>query len=279
MGSGQDHASIMEHNLPGLARIWIAAAYAHGHNFMVPDHLWCYTKEKGTHWYDGPAEEYAWLYQFVRNNARLLDEYEAVAPVAVIYDNAARRKGRGDVEPICVALAERNIPFTVVVAGDEWLDTYRLSTDGLRPYRAVIASAETNMDDAQRGALDHVADEGRLVTWPDDMALERLIARPVSVDGSEKVQVVVRHKPVSDASPVVVHLLNQAYDAETDEMIMQEDVTIRLSQELLGNRRFTKALLHSPRNDSQELTLASDQHALEVVVPRLDLWGIVELQR
>ena len=53
--SGQDWAYVAEHKLPGLVRMWIALSYAHGQNFMAPHHQWCYTEEKGTHWYSGPA--------------------------------------------------------------------------------------------------------------------------------------------------------------------------------------------------------------------------------
>ncbi|MHC4177254.1 MAG: hypothetical protein ACYSWU_07095, partial [Planctomycetota bacterium] len=104
--SGQDWAYVMEHNLPGLVRTWVALSYAFGQNLMAPHRQWCYDKRKGTFWYTGPAEEYAWPYRFVGRHARLLDRYEAVAPVAVVYDNAARRKGRGNIEPICTVLAE-----------------------------------------------------------------------------------------------------------------------------------------------------------------------------
>ena len=90
--AGQDWAYVMEHNLPGLVRTWIALSYAFGHALMAPQRQWCYTQEKGTHWYDGPTDKYAPLYRFIRRQARLLDGYQAVAPVAVVYDNAARRR-------------------------------------------------------------------------------------------------------------------------------------------------------------------------------------------
>ena len=54
--SGQDWAFVKEHDLPGLVRGWIAGSYAAGHNLMAPHRQWCYTEEKGTHWYDGPTE-------------------------------------------------------------------------------------------------------------------------------------------------------------------------------------------------------------------------------
>jgi hypothetical protein len=73
---GQDWAYVIEHKAINLARYWIAESYALGHNFMAPGHSqWAYTKEKGTHWYKAQAANYADLYQFVRQNAALFDDY------------------------------------------------------------------------------------------------------------------------------------------------------------------------------------------------------------
>lgn len=56
--SGHDWAFINEESRPALVRTWIALSYAFGHTLMAPHRQWCYTQEKGTHWYDGPTEEY-----------------------------------------------------------------------------------------------------------------------------------------------------------------------------------------------------------------------------
>ena len=186
--SGQDWAYVADRKLPGLVRLWIALSYAHGQNFMAPHRQWCYTQEKGTHWYTGPTEEYAWLYQFIRGKSRLLDGYESVAPIAVVYDNAARRQGRGDIQPICTALTEQNIPYTVVVAGDDWLD-YRLDAGRLDSFKAVIVTKDLGMDGGQRELIEKIRTQGRLVTWPDEARLEKLVPRPVRVEGMDQVTV------------------------------------------------------------------------------------------
>ena len=277
--SGWDWAYVYEHKLPGLVRTWIALSYACGHNFMAPHRQWCYTKEKGTHWYPGPTEEYAYLYQFVRQSARLLDGYEAAAPVAVVYDNAARRKGLGNIEPICTALAARNVPFTVVVAGDDWLD-YRLDAGQLARFRAVIVPKDHDrsaIDAAQKQLLEKVRAEGRLVVWPDDERLAKLVPAPVVVDGSDQVAVFPRVRTAAGAAPAVVHLLNRRYDGASDAMVPQESFTVRLHRELFAGRTFTKTVLHAPKEPAQTLEVTTDGPYLAVKVPRLVLWGILEL--
>ena len=274
--SGWDWAYVAEHNLPGLVRIWIALSYAHGQNFMAPHRQWCYTTEKGTHWYSGPAEQYAWLYQFVRRSAPLLDGYEAVAPVAVVYDNAARRQGRGDIQPICAALAERNTPFKVVVAGDDWLD-YRLDAHRLGGFKAVIVTKDLAMDGSQRKLIEKVRADNRLVIWPGQPQLDALVPPCVQVEGTDKVLVVVRARPSDARAPLAIHLLNRGYDKEKDAVVPLTGFRLRLQQDFLGKRKFTEARLHRPRSQPVPLKVQPDGDYTVVTIPGIDLWAIVEL--
>ncbi len=275
--SGWDWALVAEHKLPGLVRTWVALSYAFGHNFMAPHRQWCYTKEKGTHWYDGPTEEYAWLYQFVRQNARLLDDYEAVAPVAVLYSNAAARKGKGKIEPICVELAQSNVPFTVVVAGDDWLPGYRLDARRLAEFRAVIAPEKPDLDPAQQAIIERVEAAGRLVVWPDRKHLAELVAPPIAIEGAKDVWAVPRAIPGRAGAPAVVHLLNRAYDAAKDAMIPQKDFVLRLRRDLFKAGPFASATLRAAKAQPRPLQVASDGDHLAIRVPEIGLWAILEL--
>lgn len=273
--SGQDWAYVNEHHKPCLVRTWAALSYAFGHNLMAPHRQWCYTKEKGTHWYTGPQEEYAWLYQFVRQQHRLLDGYEAVAPVAVVYDNVANKHHQGKIEPICVALAQRNIPFTVAIAGDNWLD-YRISSRSLAPYTAVITACDPDWIDAeQRQVLAQIKQQGRLIRWPDDSQLAELIGTPIAIEGGNHVMAVPRAR--GRQAPAVIHLLSRQYDGAADTVISQQDFTVRFSDSLFGGRQFHKAVLHTPETKPLTLSLTRNDDSTLVRVPRLGLWGILEL--
>lgn len=276
--SGQDWAYVAQHQLTGLIRHWAALSYAHGHMLMAPHRQWCYTQEKGTHWAEFPAEELAWVYQFVRSQQRLLDRYEAVAPVAVVYDAAAQRRNRGDVRAIAIALAARNVPFTIVVAGDDdWLPDYRLTAERLSAFHAVVVPQDLALDAAQQALLDAVQADGRLVVWPDEDLLEKRLPAPITVAGSEHVAVVPRAIPDDPAAPVVVHLVNRQYDGQADAMVPQHDLTIRLRADLFPGRTFDQAVLHSPNQDPQPTAVQLQDGYLQLTVPRLDLWTLVEL--
>jgi hypothetical protein len=276
---GWDWAYVNEHKVPDLVRTWIALSYAFGHHFMAPHYQWCYTKEKGTHWYRGPTEEYAYLYQFVRKNARLFDDFRAVAQVAVVYDNAARRRGMGNIEPICAALAERNIPFTVAIAGDDWLPQ-RLEAERLLHLQAAVVAADFSkspIDESQKRLIEKVKAAGRLVVWPDEKSLTRLVPPAVLVEGATDVMAVPRASAHDLPGPAVVHLLNRRYDGQKDAIVPAEDFSLRLRRDLFRGRNFTKAVLHAPKSGPTSLTLATAGESVTVRVPRLDLWGIVEL--
>ncbi len=277
--SGQDWAYVAQHQLTGLIRHWAALSYAHGHMLMAPHRQWCYTAEKGTHWAEFPADELAWVYQFVRSQQRLLDRYEAVAPVAVVFGAAAQRRNQGDVRAIAIALAERNIPFTIVVAGDDdWLPDYRLTAERLSAFRAVVVPQDLAMDAEQQTLLDAVQADGRLVVWPDDAELEKRLPAPITVTGSQHVAVVPRAVPHDPAAPVVVHLVNRQYDGQADAMVPQRDLTIRLRADLFPGRTFDQAVLHSPNQDPQPTALQLKDGYLQLTVSQLDLWTLVELE-
>ncbi len=275
--SGHDWAYVSEHNLTGLIRHWAALSYAHGHMLMAPHRQWCYTEEKGTHWANFPPEELAWVYRFVREHAHLLDRYEAVAPIGLVYDAAAHRHDDAGVRSIGTALAERNVPFTIVVAGDDWLPDYRLTAEKLAGFLAVVVPKDLAMDLQQKALIDAVDAEGRLVSWPDDAKLQTLAPVPVAVEGAEHVAVVPRAIPGDPASPVAIHLLNRRYDGQTDSMVPQQHFTVRLRADLFPGRKFSHATLHAPREESEPCALRVEGESIELTVPRLDLWAIVEL--
>ncbi len=276
--SGQDWAFIMAHNLFGLVRTWTALSYAFGHTLMAPHRQWCYTKEKGTHWYAGPTEEYAWLHRFVRSQARLLDGYEAVAPVAVVYSNAADRRRRGQIEPICVDLADANVPFRVVLAGDDWLPDYRLAAADLAKAKAVVVPKQLDLDDAQEKIIDRAKADGRLVTWPDREGLARLLPDPVAIDGATNVWALPRAAPGGPGKPAVVHLLNRNYDAKADTLIPQKQFRLRIRRDLFPGREFTTAIAHAPKARPAKLAISSNADHVIVTVGELGLWAILELK-
>src|SRR5208283_1752596 len=143
---------------------------------------------------------------------------------------AARRMGRGDIEPIATALAQRSLPFSIVIAGDDWLP-YRLDARGLSKFQAVIVAKDPAMDETQKALLDQLSAEGRLVVWPDDQLLAKLVPPPLVIEGTDQVLAVPRAIPGDEAAPLVIHLLNRQYDAQHDALLPQKSFVVRLRPE------------------------------------------------
>ncbi len=138
--SGQDWAFIKASRRPELVRAWIAEAYAFGQFFMTPHHQWCYTEKLGTHWYDGPPEEYGPIYRFIRQHPFLFDDHESAAEVAVLYSTGAARRGDESDGEIVHELLKAHMPFDMVVAGDEWVPA-QLTWERVRRYQKVIVTS------------------------------------------------------------------------------------------------------------------------------------------
>ncbi|MBM3497248.1 MAG: hypothetical protein FJX74_01135 [Armatimonadetes bacterium] len=272
--SGQDWAYVMAEGKPGLVRTWIAQSYAFGHQLMAPHRQWAYTQEKGTHWYESKPEDYADLYRFVRGHAELLDDYEPLAEVGVVYSNAAFRANKNQARDACYALAHANVPFRLLIAGDDWLDD-RLAADDLTGLKAIVIADPLPLDAEQQTVLDAAAD--RLVTWPDEARLRQLAPASVSVGGAEGIMALPRAVPGDDARPVVVHLLNLNYSGDLDGVARQANVTLTLGKSLLG-RAVSKATLFAPGAEPLDLPIAGAADRLRVSLPELGLWGIVALQ-
>jgi len=278
--SGWDWAYIMENNLPGLVRTWTAVSYAFGHNLMAPHRQWCYTKEKGTHWYSGPTEAYAPLYRFVREHADVLDDFEAVGRVAVVYDNHSLRMNKGNIERIVTSLAEANWPFRVLVQGDDWLPGYTIDKATVEPFDKVIIPGDLQPSDELKLVLDHARTSGKLVSWSSTDSLNSLGVNPIQVSSPGPVFVTPRVKATSEETAMAIHLVNRQYDGEKDKMAPLTNVTISVAAEILPGpvEACRSAKIHSYGKEDLVVVVKPEGKNLVIPIPELDLWSVVELR-
>jgi hypothetical protein len=273
--SGQDWAFIKANGRPELVRAWIANAYAFGQYLMTPHHQWCYTEQLGTHWYDGPAEEYGPIYRFIREHPALFDNEASAAQVAVLFSTGAARRGE-DVSPeVARYLLKEQVPFDMVVAGDEWVPA-RLTWAQVRRYGKVIAGADLHLDATQQRVVDRLQREGRLVTWNGPEAGAVLPASWVSTTAETPVWAVLRRE--ANGKSAVCHLLNRDYDAAADRVRPTGPFTLTIAPEAIGSK-LSKAVLYVPGTEPQPLRAGRDGRGLTIEVPSVGLWGVVLLER
>jgi len=278
--SGWDWAYVKEKNLTTLVKVWIALSYAFGHRFMVPHRQWCFTEEKGTHWYYGPIEEYAPLYQFVRQNAVLFDHYEAVEQVGVLYSNLAFRRGYRAALDICEHLLNTNIPFGLAVAGDDWL-LKRLTEEELSRFEMILVPEPIMLKGEQKHLLDKWRAKGKVLSWEDgkEKYVIQHIISTVSLESGRNVLVLPRKIPDKPDTPIVCHILNRDYNASEDKMNRQNNVTIRLSYKLFDGKKLCKAMLFSPESKPTQLSFETRSNGVYITIPELTLWSVIKLDR
>jgi len=264
--SGGDWAFIKEKNLPGLVRCWIALSYASGHCFMAPHRQWCNTPEKGTHWYDGPREKFAPLYQFVRRNADLFDEYEAYTDVGIVLPYRAFTRDPERWFDICSQLAARNISYQLLLGGDEIVD-HPLSAERLNACRAVLIPDREDLQVADRRLVEQRTRKGACFNTVAEAL--RQVAPAVRIEAKGQVRALPRVKPGS----AVIHLLNYRYNPAGDDVRPLPGVRVQLDLSALGVTGAKTCRWVTPDTDPVELPISSDT----VLVPTLNLWGLLEM--
>lgn len=263
--SGGDWAYIKERNLPGLVQSWIALSYAAGHCLMAPNRQWCYTQEKGTHWYDGPAEKFVPLYQFVRRNAELFDGYESLPDLTVVLPHASFLADSKRWFDLCQELAARNISYNLALGGDEIVD-HPLSLAELKKGRGLLVPDHDSLLEPDRAVLDrYLAGKTPLRTVAE---VQHSVVPAVQVTNPDGLQVFPRVKQ----GRAVVHFVNLDYDPQLDQVRPISGRAVKLNTAVLG-------VSAKPSCRWTDLDGARDLEIADGVVklPNVSTWGILSL--
>jgi hypothetical protein len=264
--SGGDWAYIKEHSLPGLVQGWIALSYAAGHRLMAPHRQWCYTPQKGTHWYQGPADKFAPLYQFVRQNPDLFDGYESYADITVLLPHRSFLNNSKRWFDLGEELAGKNISYRLLLAGDEIVD-HPLTPEGLRMSRVLLTPDLDGLMPSDRQLVEEQAKSQPVFRT---LADARAAAPPaVQVEGDS----VVRALPRVKAGSAVIHLLNYQYDGSRDAVDPLPKVRVKLDLNALGVAAGSSCSFIEPGKPARSFPIEKGT----VEIPGLGLWGILRL--
>ena len=278
---------------PGHIRLWIAQAYAHGHVFMAPEKMWTLRfRGQPDRWYHSKPGDYEELYHFVRDYPALFDDYESTASVALVFSNKAVRQFLGDqlssghlggqnrsapktdLAKACIALSQANLPYRIIVAGDEWIKDDLLEAD-LSSYRAVVRFEPSHLSAEQEAKLQSARD--RLVTWSGAADLLAKVGRDVAVGGAENISVLPRHQPDAQNAPLIVHLLNSNYDPDGDRFETVRDLRLSIARSML-KRSFSSAALYAPGRAPVVVDCQGTDEETSIIVPELGMWSILKLE-
>ncbi|MFB3107176.1 MAG: hypothetical protein ACE1ZA_19950, partial [Pseudomonadales bacterium] len=268
-------------NRVDLISSWIAQAYANGANFMVPHAMWSYSEvAPGNPYYYLTPGELEPIYNFVADNSELFDDYEAVANVGLVYVHNAYRNNSLDVYAAAGELMEQNIPFELLIAGDEWWPKTLSDSDQLNRLQELSVVVETNatsqyIDSVQQSVLDGVS--GKTVTWDNNdlSALLNLLDREIDVSASD-VAAFPRMHASDPVAPSILHLVNRNYNSSTSTLTSQNNFTVTLTDQLF-NGEIQSALYHRPGASTLNLLVTDGNGDVTITIPNLSDWGVLEL--
>ena len=277
---------------PGHIRLWIAQTYAHGHVFMAPEKMW--TRRfagQPDRWYHSKPGDYEDLYHFVRDYPDLFDGYESAASVALIFSNNAVRQYLGerlssghlggqnrsvpktDLVQACLALSAANLPYRIIVAGDDWIDDRLLDAD-LSQFRAVVRFEPSHLSAEQEAKLADAAIP--VLTWSGADDLISSVGQDIEV-ASENLSVLPRIQPGNANSPLICHLLNSNYDPQTDSYRNQSHVELTVESGMVS-RIYTSATLFAPGQAPVAVDCRASETSTKVTIPNLGMWAILKLE-
>jgi hypothetical protein len=276
--SGWNWAYAHAHNnAVGLVRLWIAESYALGHRLMAPHRKWAFTTELGTHWYQSKPEDFAYLYHFIRDNSNLFDDYEPFSQIALVFCNRSiRHRGLGLFQESCRHLADRNLCFSAIVAGDDWIED-RLKTDTLNKFDEIIVPEPSELTETQIKALKlWETTKGRKVHYIKSVSDLNTISfdSPIEVKGCRNVWVLPRIKP---NAPLVCHILNRNYNEADDSVEIARDVSITLCKPLINDKAKSFRLLSSEQNQV-EFHTEMVEGKLNIHILELGMWSLLVIE-
>ena len=161
----------------------------------------------------------------------LLYDYRATRLAGAGAQMPQSEKQQAALHEICLALANANIPFGMVIAGSEPLD-HEMRLEDLAKYESLIVQNPAMVRGKQRELLDAWTSQGKVVEWTDVESVRSRIRPLVAVEPARDIWVLPRVIPDRPSSPLVCHVLNRSFDAKTETMAVQKNIRVKLNKEL-----------------------------------------------
>jgi hypothetical protein len=224
--------------------------------------------------YRGSQADFAPMLRFVKDHARLLDDYTHVPAALVLYSpddlsaiggsQAALHRIMG----IAEALAYRHADFDFAIAQNRFFEAPPW------PQRPLLIVPEgLKLSAADQTRVEEYAKTGKLMRWPRDQARVDAL-REVQAPAGLWIKVRLHR---SDPSRRVLHVLNGQFDYKANRVQSKTGQHLRFP--LPEGWSALRATWHTPGRESQSLPVSIQDELAELTLPHLEHWGIVELSR
>lgn len=270
-----------------LVNSWIAQAYGNGATFMTPEHMWTYAPGETDRYYDPVAGDYDYIYEWIGEKSFFLDGFESVAKVGLVYSHNAYRQSQYDeldVFEAAAGLMEQNIPYKLVVAGDDWWPKSLTDADqsaAMDQYDVIVKTNFNGIPLDNEQATKLASYGSKVVTWPDVASINSLLPSEMSVSAAN-VALFPRENPnlaSMDNAPRVMHIVNRDFNSGTKRMNAKNNFTVTIKDSLYSNvsAGFVGAAYSQAGQEPVHLDVSYSNGVTTVSVPNLNNWGILEL--
>ncbi len=270
-----------------LVRTWIAQAYANGAIFMAPEHMWAYQGAL-QRYYNPAIGDYDYIYAWINEKSFMFDGFETVANVGLVYSHQAYRENQYDTLDVFLAasdLMEQNIPYKLLIAGDNWWPKYLTDKDqsiAMEKYSAIVKTNfnGAELDFAQTAKLN--SHSKKIINWSDTESIVDMLPKEMSVDVSH-VALFPRENSYLNTSmsnaPRIMHLLNQDYNGTSSRLNIKSNLTVTIHDSLYTNvtSGFVGATYSQAGQQPIHLDISYANGITRIKVPELKSWGLIEL--
>ena len=201
----------------------------------------------------------------------------------MVYSHTAYREtdyAALDVFAAAAGLMEQNIPYKLLVAGDDWWPKYLTDSDqssAINKYAAIVTTDFNGIDlnPAQQAVLDSVS--SKVVAWPDTASIYNLLPAQIDIDVANVALFPRKNSTHPHANaPMIVHLVNRDYNTANRTINAKGNVTITVADALYGSP-IVGARYSQPGEVVVDLSVVSGSGGSTVAVPELANWGVLEL--
>jgi hypothetical protein len=227
--------------------------------------------------YFGTREQYGDLYDFIHEHKALFDGHESAAEIAVLAN--ADAPGKGSLSQFCKQLAQRQIPFHLVLGASQYARVPVRAAD-LRAARVVVEfSPADSFCEEDRKTIKAARESGmaRFVPPTADLAAVTKL-RGMELLRVEAPEGVYAFPRVNRAKrTAAVHVVNWNLGASGERAEPYRNVTLTLLQPQRWGKLASATWLQPGK---KPVSLKPERHddCVRLTLPQIETWGVVEIK-
>jgi hypothetical protein len=279
-----DWGSVRDNDNMTVIGIWVGLTYALGHHFVIPYNQWVFSNgQQENQLYTPDPSVTRPLYQYVHQKAAQLDDMEDAAEVALVIDidnyAEAGSPTASDAYKLFNALIGKGYSVQLVTTSSGRFPSI-IETRILPEADLILVSAnvDTSLDaELEQWITDSVDAGSELQEGLVLGAVNQLNHTPRQSIETGSGVILPRRNTSSPTEHRVYHILNTLYDVNSQTVTLQNDMVVRFRPSDNFFQRDWLIRWHEQGQTPIELPFTYSFEYIEVALPRLGTWGMLEV--